>query len=98
MWAAHRLEEERVLDQTAATAREETMLKLVSQSMTKSTSRLVESAVKEQIKAQIVPAIGKVVTGAVQEEVAKNVKEAVKQVRRHSPTCLEDRRLIRFLL
>ncbi|GAA5965365.1 hypothetical protein JCM21900_006012 [Sporobolomyces salmonicolor] len=77
---AHHLEEERVLDQTAATAREETMLRLVSQSLTKSTSRLVESAIKEQVQAQIVPAIGKVVTGAVQEEVAKNVKEAVKQV------------------
>ncbi|GAA5875902.1 hypothetical protein JCM8547_001697 [Rhodosporidiobolus lusitaniae] len=53
----HHLEEERLSSLSAQTTREETLLKLALQAVKKDTTKLVESAVREQVKNQIGPAV-----------------------------------------
>lgn len=56
------------------------MLKLVSTTLAKSTSRLVESTIKDQIKQQVIPSIGKLVSAAVQEQVGAGLAAGLKEV------------------
>lgn len=78
---AQRYDEDRAMDQAADTTRQETMLKLVSTTLTKNTSKLVETTIKEQIKSQVIPAISKLVEAAVAEQVARGIADALTHVR-----------------
>lgn len=78
---AQRAEEDKINEQAADAARQATMLKLVSTTLSKSTGRLVEAAIKEQIKSQVIPGIGKLVSAAVQEQIGRGIEEGLKEVR-----------------
>lgn len=67
-------------DLAADTARQETMLKLVSTTLSKSTGRLVEATIKEQVKYQVIPSIGKLVSAAVQDQIGRGIAEGMKEV------------------
>ncbi|KAK4695398.1 hypothetical protein P7C70_g8556, partial [Phenoliferia sp. Uapishka_3] len=74
---AQRYDEDRTLDQAADTTRQETMLKLVSTTLTKNTSKLVETTIKEQIRTQVIPAISTLVESAVSEQIGRGVANAL---------------------
>lgn len=56
------------------------MLKLVSTTLSKNTARLVDAAIKEQVKHQVVPAVGRIVAAAVQEQIGRGIEEGMKEV------------------
>lgn len=56
------------------------MLKLVSTTLSKNTSRLVEQTIKDSVKTQVVPSISKIVQAAVKHQITKGVADALKEV------------------
>lgn len=82
--AAQRVEDDRAVAQAADLARQENMLKLVSTTLAKSTSKLVETTLKEQIKSQVIPSLGKLVSAAVSEQISLGVSDAISKVRSRS--------------
>ncbi|KAL8281317.1 hypothetical protein RQP46_006351 [Phenoliferia psychrophenolica] len=74
---AQRYDEDRALDQAADTTRQETMLKLVSTTLTKNTSKLVETTIKDQVRQQVVPAISKLVSAAMSSQVPPAITSAL---------------------
>ncbi|KAM0747291.1 hypothetical protein T439DRAFT_329039 [Meredithblackwellia eburnea MCA 4105] len=74
---AQRYDEDRAVDQAAHTSQQETMLKLVSTTLTKNTSKLVESTIKEQIQSQVIPAVGQFVQSAVSDQISRGVEAAL---------------------
>lgn len=61
-------------------SRQSEILKSLSHDLANHTSQEFEVIVKEQIQAQVVPTIGKFVSGAVSEQIAKGVADAIKNV------------------
>ncbi|GAA6009948.1 hypothetical protein JCM10207_002169 [Rhodosporidiobolus poonsookiae] len=76
----HHLEDDRLQSAAATTAREETLLKLALQAVKKDTAKVVEGVVKEQIKAQVGPAVASGLGTAVKGEIGRGVEAAVKKV------------------
>jgi flagellar biosynthesis/type III secretory pathway protein FliH len=75
-----RLEEDRVSHQAAETARQETMLKMVSKTLTTSTAQKLESTIRAEIKGSVIPAISKIVAEAADSQIAKGVSESIRKV------------------
>lgn len=80
-----RLEDVRLADQTADFERQEKILKLISTELTKNTTRVVESAVKNVIQNSVLPALETVtrseVKAALNTQIAKGLSDSMKQVR-----------------
>ena len=56
------------------------MLKLVSTTLTKNTSKLVETTIKDQIKQQVIPQVGKLISSAVSEQIPHGIADALAKV------------------
>lgn len=78
--AVQRFEEGRSGDQTLSTAREETLLKLVSQSVVKGTGRALETALDETI----LPAIEDVVAAEIEHGLERAIRTVSYRI--HEPT------------
>ncbi|KIO26110.1 hypothetical protein M407DRAFT_243825 [Tulasnella calospora MUT 4182] len=78
-----RLEDIRLADQTADFERQEKILKLISTELTKNTTRVVESAVKNVIQNSVLPALETVtrseVKAALNTQIAKGLADSMKQ-------------------
>ncbi|EPQ58070.1 hypothetical protein GLOTRDRAFT_104018 [Gloeophyllum trabeum ATCC 11539] len=78
-----RLEEVRVSEQAADFARQEKLLKLISNELTKNTTRVVEMAVKNEVQNSVLPSLENItkneVKSLVNGQIAKGVSDAVKQ-------------------
>ena len=78
-----RLEEVRQADQTADFERQEKILKLISNELTKNTTRVVEQAVKSVVQNSVLPALENVtkneVKAALNGQIAKGLTESMKQ-------------------
>ncbi|KAG8981882.1 hypothetical protein FRC05_000024 [Tulasnella sp. 425] len=78
-----RLEDIRLADQTADFERQEKILKLISTELTKNTTRVVESAVKNVIQNSVLPALETVtrseVKAALNTQIAKGLAESMRQ-------------------
>lgn len=78
------MEEVRHADQTADFERQEKILKLISTELTRNTTRVVESAVKNVIQNSVLPALENVtrseVKVALNAQIAKGLAESMKQV------------------
>lgn len=79
------LEDVRHADQTADFERQEKILKLISNELTKNTTRVVESAVKNVIQNSVLPALETVtraeVKSALNVQIARGLNDSMKQVR-----------------
>jgi hypothetical protein len=79
-----RLEEARVSEQAADIARQEKLLKLVSNELTKNTTRVVEMAVKAEVQNSVLPSLENItkaeVRGALNGQIAKGVGDSMNQV------------------
>ncbi|SCZ96112.1 BZ3500_MvSof-1268-A1-R1_Chr8-1g10013 [Microbotryum saponariae] len=72
---AHHAAEERANDRTADVARQETLLKLVSSAL----SKKLDTTVREQMRAQVIPSMSKLVTASINEQVARGIEEAMSE-------------------
>lgn len=82
--AEKNLEDVRHADQTADFERQEKILKLISTELTKNTTRVVESAVKNVIQNSVLPALETVtrqeVKVALNTQISKGLSDSMKQV------------------
>ncbi|KAI0047956.1 hypothetical protein FA95DRAFT_1678664 [Auriscalpium vulgare] len=78
-----RLEDVRVGEQAADFARQEKILKLISNELTKNTTRVVEMAVKSEVQNSVLPALENItkteVKAALNNQIAKGLGETVTQ-------------------
>jgi hypothetical protein len=79
-----RLEDARVNEQAADVARQEKLLKLVSNELTKNTTRVVEMAVKAEVQNSVLPSLENItkveVRTALNGQIAKGLGESMNQV------------------
>lgn len=80
----HRLEEIRQTEQRNEFDRQQTILKLISTELTKNTTRVVESAVKNEIQLSVLPSLEKItkeeVKMAVNSQISKGLTDSMNQV------------------
>ncbi|CAG8456437.1 3148_t:CDS:10 [Funneliformis mosseae] len=81
-----KIEEERVAHQAAETSRQETILKVVSQTLSTNTSKLLESTIRTEIQNSVLPNLGKMVTSAVDKQAHKGMVDAVNK---NIPTAID---------
>ncbi|CAI2170487.1 3018_t:CDS:10, partial [Funneliformis geosporum] len=72
-----KIEEERVAHQAAETSRQETILKVVSQTLSTNTSKLLESTIRNEIQNSVLPNLSKMVTSAVDKHAHRGMVDAV---------------------
>ena len=87
-----RLEDARVTEQQADVARQEKLLKLVSNELTKNTTRVVEMAVKAEVQNSVLPSLENItkaeVRTALNSQIAKGLGDSMNQVFLFKdPTC-----------
>lgn len=79
-----RLEDARVSEQQADVARQEKLLKLVSNELTKNTTRVVEMAVKAEVQNSVLPSLENItkaeVRNALNGQIAKGLGDSMNQV------------------
>lgn len=79
-----RMEEVRANEQQADLVRQEKILKLISNELTKNTTRVVELAVKSEVQNSVLPSLENItrteLKSALNGPMTKNITEAVKQV------------------
>jgi hypothetical protein len=79
-----RLEDARVNEQAADVARQEKLLKLVSNELTKNTTRVVEMAVKAEVQNSVLPSLENItkveVRNALNGQIAKGLGDSMNQV------------------
>lgn len=80
------LKDERNAHQAAETARLDQILKLVSQTLTKNTSRVLEQTMNSQIENKVIPALDGIITPAVEASISNAVS---KSVQKQMPKLLE---------
>lgn len=80
----HRLEEIRQAEQRNEFDRQQTILKLISTELTKNTTRVVESAVKNEVQQSVLPALERItkeeVKLAMNEQISKGLTDSMQQV------------------
>ncbi|KZT11432.1 uncharacterized protein LAESUDRAFT_740929 [Laetiporus sulphureus 93-53] len=78
-----RLEEARANEQAADFVRQEKILKLISNELTKNTTRVVEMAVKSEVQSSVLPSLENItkieVKAALNNQIAKGVSDSMKQ-------------------
>ncbi|RUS32218.1 hypothetical protein BC938DRAFT_476008 [Jimgerdemannia flammicorona] len=72
-----RLEEDRIAHQAAETSRQETILKVVSQTLSNNTQKLLEQTIRSEMQNAVIPSLGKIVAAAVEKQIGKGVAETV---------------------
>ncbi|RUS21401.1 hypothetical protein BC937DRAFT_92796 [Endogone sp. FLAS-F59071] len=75
-----RLEEDRIAHQAAETSRQETILKLVSQTLNNNTQKLLDQTIRNEMQTAVIPSLGKTVTAAVEKQLGKGVVETMNKV------------------
>jgi hypothetical protein len=79
-----RLEDARVNEQAADVARQEKLLKLVSNELTKNTTRVVEMAVKSEVQNSVLPSLENITKAEVRSnlngQIAKGLGDSMNQV------------------
>ena len=79
-----RLEDARVTEQAADVARQEKLLKLVSNELTKNTTRVVEMAVKSEVQNSVLPSLENITKAEVRNglngQIAKGLGDSMNQV------------------
>jgi hypothetical protein len=79
-----RLEEARVSEQAADITRQEKLLKLISNELTKNTTRVVEMAVKAEVQNSVLPALENITKNEVKAvlvgQIAKGLGDSMNQV------------------
>jgi len=79
-----RLEDVRVSEQAADIARQEKLLKLISNELTKNTTRVVEMAVKAEVLNSVLPSLENItkteVKAALNGQIAKGLGDSMNQV------------------
>lgn len=80
------MEDARAHDQAEDFARQEKILKLISTELTRNTTRVVESAVKNEILTSVLPALENItkteVKAALNDRVGRGIGDYIQQVRR----------------
>lgn len=80
----HRLEEIRQAEQRNEFERQQTILKLISTELTKNTTRVVESAVKNEVQQSVLPSLERItkeeVKAALNSHISKGLTESMQQV------------------
>ncbi|CEL55215.1 hypothetical protein RSOLAG1IB_01223 [Rhizoctonia solani AG-1 IB] len=78
-----RLDELRVADQAADFTRQETILKLISNELTKNTTRVVEVAIRSEVQNSVLPALEQIakveIKNALNGQIARGIAESMKQ-------------------
>ncbi|KAJ1307317.1 hypothetical protein OPQ81_001424 [Rhizoctonia solani] len=78
-----RLDELRVADQAADFTRQETILKLISNELTKNTTRVVEVAIRGEVQNSVLPALEQIakveIKNALNGQIARGVADSMKQ-------------------
>ncbi|QRV89521.1 inactive protein kinase [Ceratobasidium sp. AG-Ba] len=78
-----RLDELRVADQAADFTRQETILKLISNELTKNTTRVVEMAIRSEVQTSVLPALEAIakteIKNALNGQIARGVADSMKQ-------------------
>jgi hypothetical protein len=86
IYTDHRLEEIRQAEQRNEFDRQQTILKLISTELTKNTTRVVESAVKNEVQQSVLPALERItkdeVKLAMNGQISKGLTDSMQQVRR----------------
>jgi hypothetical protein len=79
------MEDLRANEQAAEVARQEKLMKLISQELTKNTTRVVEAAVKSEVMNSVLPALENItkteLKAAMGGNLTKSLSDAIKQVR-----------------
>jgi hypothetical protein len=79
------MEDLRANEQAAEVARQEKLMKLISQELTKNTTRVVEAAVKSEVMNSVLPALENItkteLKAAMGANLTKSLSDAIKQVR-----------------
>ncbi|RHZ75827.1 hypothetical protein Glove_209g95 [Diversispora epigaea] len=81
-----KIEDERVAHQAAETSRQETILKMVSQTLSTNTSKLLETTIRNEIQSSVLPTLSKMVTNAVDKHAHRGMADAVNK---SIPTAIE---------
>jgi hypothetical protein len=76
LFIVQKIEEERIAHQAAETSRQETILKMVSQSLTTNTSKLLESTIRNEVQNSVLPTLSKMVTNAVDKHAHRGMVDA----------------------
>ncbi|EUC64992.1 WD40 repeat-containing nuclear protein, putative [Rhizoctonia solani AG-3 Rhs1AP] len=78
-----RLDELRVADQAADFTRQETILKLISNELTKNTTRVVEVAIRSEVQNSVLPALEQIakveIKNALNNQIARGIADSMKQ-------------------
>jgi hypothetical protein len=80
IYLVQKIEEERIAHQAAETSRQETILKMVSQTLSTNTSKLLESTIRSEIQNSVLPTLSKMVTNAVDKHAHRGMVDAVNKV------------------
>lgn len=79
-----RMEDARANEQAADFVRQEKILKLISNELTKNTTRVVEMAVKSEVQNSVLPSLEAItkneVKAALGNQIARGVTDSIKQV------------------
>ncbi|CAG8688150.1 17020_t:CDS:2, partial [Racocetra persica] len=81
-----KIEDERIAHQAAETSRQEAILKIVSQTLSTNTAKLLESTIRNEIQTSVLPTLNKMVTNAVDKHAHKGMVDAVNK---NIPTAIE---------
>ncbi|CAG8794309.1 24347_t:CDS:10, partial [Gigaspora margarita] len=71
------IEDERIAHQAAETSRQEAILKIVSQTLSTNTTKLLESTIRNEVQTSVLPTLSKMVTTAVDKHAHKGMVDAV---------------------
>lgn len=74
--SGQRLDEQRRVDHLAEASRQETMLQLVSSTLTSNTSHLI----KQEIQSQVIPSLAALIETAIQDQIADGFARALTDV------------------
>ncbi|KAF0397556.1 WD domain, G-beta repeat-containing protein [Gigaspora margarita] len=72
-----KIEDERIAHQAAETSRQEAILKIVSQTLSTNTTKLLESTIRNEVQTSVLPTLSKMVTTAVDKHAHKGMVDAV---------------------
>ncbi|BFZ60952.1 hypothetical protein YB2330_002009 [Saitoella coloradoensis] len=76
---ARRLEEDRLVQAAADQARQETILKVVSETLSKNTGKLIQTTINNTIQQQVLPALSTLVNASLEQNLTKALKDPLEK-------------------
>ncbi|GAO46234.1 hypothetical protein SAICODRAFT_7270 [Saitoella complicata NRRL Y-17804] len=76
---ARRLEEDRLVQAAADQARQETILKVVSETLSKNTGKLIQTTINNTIQQQVLPALSTLVGASLEHNMTKALKDPLEK-------------------